>query len=263
MELIHQELTYKIRGVLFDVYNQLGPNLPERFYQAAIAIGLEGNGIPCQTEKQFEVIYRGIEVGRYFVDVWVNEGDVLLELKVASEILPIHKAQILNYLKITGTDLGLLVNFGGDSLVVERLPNFVRDKRAEFCWQERPFPPNTLFPQLTNQVLKALHQVHFSLQPGFLHQVYRRAAMIELREQEISYDYIKTTPIFYHNQHLGDQDTRLINIENKILIAAIAVQEITQAMKNQLRAYLKHHGVPLGILANFNNPKLHTVFLRP
>jgi hypothetical protein len=53
MNLIHEELTYKIRGVLFDVYNQLGPNLPERFYQPAIAIGLEHIEIACETEKQF------------------------------------------------------------------------------------------------------------------------------------------------------------------------------------------------------------------
>lgn len=262
MKLIHEELTYKIRGVLFDVYNQLGPNLPERFYQAAIAIGLEAKGISCQTEKQFEVMYRGIEVGRYFVDIWINEGPILLELKVSSNIFPIHKAQIINYLKVTDADLALLVNFGEDSLIIERYPNFTRDKQVEFEWKKRPLSPNALFPQLTNEILQALHRVHFTLCPGFLHQVYRRATMIELREQGISYQYIKTTPIFYQNHHLGDHETRLINIEDKILLATVAVRELDQTLKNQLHAHLKHHNIPLGILSNFNTPKLHTIFLK-
>ena len=262
MTLIHEELTYKIRGVLFDVYNQLGPNLPERFYQPAIAIGLENCEIACQTEKQFGVNYRDIEVGRYFVDIWIEELNVLLEIKVTPKILPIHQAQTINYLRVTKADLALRVNYGEDSLNVKSLPNFVRDQSIQFEWEERPLSPNALFPHLTAKVLKALHLVHFTLQPGFLHQIYRRAVMIELREQEVGYQYIKTTPIFYKNQHLGDHETRLINIEDKILLATVAVQTLNQTLKNQLRAHLKHHNIPLGILANFNAQRLHTIFLK-
>jgi GxxExxY protein len=68
-QIIHKELSYAVRGVLLDVYNQLGPVLPEKFYQEAIGVGLEAKGIACQTEKPFVVKYRGVEVGRYFVDV--------------------------------------------------------------------------------------------------------------------------------------------------------------------------------------------------
>ena len=78
-KLIHEELSYAVRGLLFDVYNQLGPTLPENFYQSAIAIGLESKGIRCHTEKQFEVAYRGVQVGRFYVDVWIEDGKMLLE----------------------------------------------------------------------------------------------------------------------------------------------------------------------------------------
>jgi GxxExxY protein len=67
--LLHEELSYKVRGILFDVHNQLGPMLPEQVYNQATAIGLEKQGIHCQTEKEFEVTYRGVQVGRYAVDV--------------------------------------------------------------------------------------------------------------------------------------------------------------------------------------------------
>ena len=94
VKLIHKELNYKVRGVLFDVHNQLGPNLPEKFYNDAVIIGLEAANIRCQPEKQFSVQYRGVEVGRYFVDVWVEGGKLLLELKVAPQIEPIHQARV-------------------------------------------------------------------------------------------------------------------------------------------------------------------------
>jgi len=69
--------------------------LPERFYQDAVALGLEEQGIRCQTEKAFEVHYRDVRVGLYLVDVWASDGKILLELKVTPQILPIHKAQAL------------------------------------------------------------------------------------------------------------------------------------------------------------------------
>ena len=66
-KLIHKELNYKIRGILFNIFNRLGPNLPEKVYCDAAAIDFKEVGIRFQTEKQFSVQYRGVEVGRYFV----------------------------------------------------------------------------------------------------------------------------------------------------------------------------------------------------
>lgn len=77
-ELIHEELSYTVRGVLFDVHTKLGPRLPEQFYQDAVGIGLERAGIACQTEKRFDVHYKGVQVGHYFIDVWIEHGKLLL-----------------------------------------------------------------------------------------------------------------------------------------------------------------------------------------
>lgn len=190
-EIIHKELSYAVRGVLFDVHNQLGPLLPEKFYQEAVAIGLEAKGIICETEKQFPVQYCGVEVGRYFVDVWVEGGKLLLELKVAPEILPIHRAQAISYLKVTDADL--------------------------------------------------------ALGPGFLHQVYRRATMVELREKGIGFQYIKETPVFYQDIELGKHETRLILVEDNILVAAFAVRENAETLKARLRSQLRRQDKELGI----------------
>lgn len=261
-KIIHKELSYTVRGVLLDVHNSLGPNLPENFYRDASAIGLETAGIRCQTEKQFDVYYRGVEVGRYYVDMWVENGKMCLEFKVVPQLLPIHRAQAISYLKVTDADLALLVSFGQASLVDERLPNFLRDRQVTFTWQPQPPASGWLYPELTNELLASLHRVHFDLGPGFLHQVYRRAAMVELREQSIGYEYIKEMPVYYKGTHIGTQPTRLIHVENKMLVAAVAVNAIDDSMKVQLRARMKHHNVQLALLANFNKTQLEFVMVR-
>ncbi len=262
VNLIHKELNYNVRGVLFDVHNQIGPNLPEKFYNDAVIIGLEMAKIRCQPEKQFSVQYHGVEVGRYYVDVWVEDGKMLLELKVAPQLLPIHRAQAISYLKVTDADLALLVNFGQASLVDERLPNFVRNKEVDFRWEAGTADPNWLYPELVNDLLSVLHRVHVEMGAGFFHHVYRRAVMTELREQSIEHEYIKETPIYYKGEHLGNQPTRLVYVEKKILVAAVAVIALDETIKAQLKARMKHLDVRLGILANFNSTQLEFVVVR-
>ena len=259
---LHKKLSYAVRGVLFDVHNKLGPNLPEKFYNDAVIIGLRAANIRCQPEKQFSVQYRGVEVGRYYVDVWIEDGKMLLELKVAPKLLPIHRAQAISYLKVTDADVAFIVNFGQASLVDERLPNFVRNKEVNFSWKPQPPNPEWLYPELVNDLLTALHRVHVEMGAGFFHHVYRRAVMVELQEQHIGHNYIKETPIYYKGEHLGNQPTRLIHVEDKVLVAAVAVAALDDTMKAQLKARMKHLDVQLGILANFNSTQLEFMVVR-
>ena len=67
--LIHPDLSYQVRGVLFDIYNSLGPSLEEKYYTNAAAIGLSQKSIACEAEKPFEIFYEGSRVGLYYVDV--------------------------------------------------------------------------------------------------------------------------------------------------------------------------------------------------
>ena len=260
IKLVHPELSYQVRGVLFDVYNALGPMLKEEYYRDAVIIGMERRGITCEPEKGFEVYYECERVGLYYVDVWVDDGKMLLEIKVAPTIEPIHKAQAISYLRVTDADLAIVVNYGGPSLDDERLPNFVRDKRSEFVWQPQPVAQGLLYPDLVNAIQRACHRVHFTLGPGFFHQVYRRASMIELRRSGLSYDYIKRLPVEYEGQLLGYQDVRLILVEDKVLLATFALRGTDDArsiaLVEQLKARLRRMGLKLGLLANFYGTRL-------
>jgi len=258
VKLVHPELSYLVRGVLFDVYNALGPMLKEQYYQDAIVIGVEKRGVTCESEKAFEVYYKDERVGLYLVDVWIDGGKILLELKVAPAIEPVHKAQAISYLKVTDADLAIVVNYGGPSLEDERLPNFIRDKQPEFTWPltRQPVAQGLLYPDLVNVIQRACHRVHFTLRPGFLHQVYRRATMIELRHSGLDYDYLKQLPVEYEGQLLGYQDVRLILVDSKVLLATFALCKTTDAMVEQLKAHLRRLSLKLGLLANFYDTRL-------
>jgi len=253
---VHPELSYQVRGVLLDVYNTLGPMLKEEYYRNAIVLGLDKRGVVCRPEKDFEGYYEGERVGLYFVDVWIDGGKILLEIKVALAIEPIHKAQAISYLKVTDADLAIVVNYGGLSLEDERLPNFLRDKRPAFVWQAQPVAQGLLYPDLINAIQHTCHRVHFTLGPGFLHQVYRRATMIELRRSGLSYNYIKRLPVEYEGQLLGYQDVRLILVEGKVLLATFALRRTDDTMAEQLKAHLRRLGLKLGLMANFYDIRL-------
>lgn len=260
--LIHSDLSYAVRGVMFHVYNSLGPLLKEDYYEQAIAIGLEKRSLRCETQKSFDVIYEGEQVGMYFVDVWIEDGKVLPELKVAPSIDPVHRAQAISYLKVTNADLALVCNFGAASLEIERFPNFIRDKQPAFEWQSEPCDAGWLYPDLTDAILRACHRVHCVLGPGFLHQVYRRAAMVEMRRSGLNYQYIKELPVEYENQLLGYQDARLILVEGKILLATYALGHSDSTLAERLKARLRQLGVTLGLLANFHDTKLRVTPVR-
>jgi GxxExxY protein len=254
--IIHKELTYIVRGVLFQVYNQLGPKLPENLYQKAVTYGLIEQGITCKSEKQFEVIYRNESSGTYYIDHWIENGKLILELKVKPEIMPIHKAQTISYLKLTNADLAIIANFGAKSLQIQRLPNFIREKTTDFQWQSKPISTDILYSTLTDTILKALLRVHFILGPGFIHRIYRRAMMIELQQQGIGYEQIRKIDYYYNNQYIGQQKTQIIKLENKILLGIFALRTIDDTMKIVMKARLKHLRIKVGILANFYGERL-------
>jgi GxxExxY protein len=256
-KLIHEKLTYDVRGVLMAVHHDLKPMLPEHFYQGTVEIGFQETRIPFKAQYNFKVFYRGEQVGLYIPDFCIDGLKTILELKVAPVITPLHKAQALSYLKVTDADLALIANFGAPSLEVERLPNFLRERQPEFVWKPQELAPDLLYSELSATLYEALHRVHFTLGPGFLHQVYRRATMVELRRQGIPYRYHKHLPVEFHGHHLGQDDCRIIVVEDRIAVAAFALKSTTEAYPQRLKRHLRTLGLQLGLLANFHGTCLH------
>lgn len=104
-------LTQKIIGVFFEVYNELGPGFLESVYQKSLALALESADLTVHSPVDIPVWFRGHRVGDFEGDVLV-EKCVLLELKAARALDSSHQAQLLNYLRATNIEVGLLLNFG-------------------------------------------------------------------------------------------------------------------------------------------------------
>ena len=122
--LFYRDESYKIRGALFVVHNELGCGFLERVYQDALEVEFRLRNIPYEREKAIQIVYKGEPLGEPYRADFVCYGKVIVELKSVSEILDVHRAQIINYLKATKMKLGFLVNFGEESLNVERIVRY-------------------------------------------------------------------------------------------------------------------------------------------
>src|SRR5277367_1140187 len=114
-----QDLTEKILRAAFAVHNVLGAGFLERVYSNALAVELRAQGIALQNELPLKIQYRNKIVGDYIADL-VVDGRVLVELKACASLDPVHTAQILNYLRASKIQVGLLLNFGWPKLEYRR-----------------------------------------------------------------------------------------------------------------------------------------------
>jgi GxxExxY protein len=107
----HSELTELIIGVFYEVYNELGFGFLESVYRNSLHLALLEKGLAVEQEVPVTVFFRGKNVGDFRADLVVNET-ILLELKTAEQIVAAHESQVLNYLRSTSLELGLILNFG-------------------------------------------------------------------------------------------------------------------------------------------------------
>ena len=111
--LLHKSITDAILKVYYDVYNELGYGFLEKVYQNAMYFELKSQGYKVEAQKQIKVYFKKQLVGEYYADLLV-EDKVIIELKATELIMNVHVAQIMNYLKATPIEVGLLLNFGGE-----------------------------------------------------------------------------------------------------------------------------------------------------
>lgn len=118
--IIEKELSYAIVQAAFEVHNTLGPGFPEKIYEEAMSRELPSRGIEIERQKRVIVNYKGESLGEFFLDTVANKR-VILEYKAVSEIARIHKQQALSYLKATGLELAIVINFGAERVQSSRV----------------------------------------------------------------------------------------------------------------------------------------------
>jgi GxxExxY protein len=125
--MIHEQHSNRVIGAFYAVYHQLGYGFLEKVYENALVWELRKNGMKGLQQKRIDVYYDGQTVGEYFADI-VVEDSLVLELKAADGIAPEHEAQLINYLKASNIELGLLFNFGVRPQFVRRI--FTNDRKT-------------------------------------------------------------------------------------------------------------------------------------
>jgi GxxExxY protein len=118
--IIYRDLSYQIMGAIFEVHKTLGPGFLESVYEKALIQEFAKKGIQVETQKVIDVIYKGKKIGVHRLDM-VVEGKVVLELKTVEKFSAYHTAQPLSYLKASGHNLGILVNFSKSKVEFRRV----------------------------------------------------------------------------------------------------------------------------------------------
>ena len=129
----HAELTEKIIGAFFKVYNSLGYGFAEKVYENALSIELRKLGLKVEQQKNITVYYEGAIVGDYVADA-ITADVVMLELKAVRQLTDEHEAQLLNYLKATPIEVGLLLNFGSKAEFKRKV--FDNDRKGSLDWHQ-------------------------------------------------------------------------------------------------------------------------------
>jgi len=114
------DITYGIRGAIFEVNRVLGPGFLEKVYENALLIEIRSRGYKAESQVPIKVYYKENVVGEYIADILVEET-VIVELKTVEKLEKLHEAQLLNYLKGTGMQVGLLVNMKSQTVDIRRL----------------------------------------------------------------------------------------------------------------------------------------------
>lgn len=120
MRRVFDELSGRVIAAAIEVHKGLGPGFLESVYERALGVELAERGLSFQAQKEIIVCYAGQQVGRHVLDLLV-EKEIVVELKAVAKLEQIHFAQVKSYLKATGNNVGLLLNFAGVTLEVKRV----------------------------------------------------------------------------------------------------------------------------------------------
>jgi len=252
-ELRHQKLTYEIRGMIFEARRRLRTGWPEDVYHQGLVRIMEEKGAPVVSKPRKMLVHRGIEVHLFECDL-IAWDLVILELKALpfTSFAPRHYAQLINYLKLWGKDLGLLVNFGPMRAEIERVvwdePELVVHEDYSTIEAEMTGKDRECLFQLREDILVVGQQYGL----GYPEVVYRKIAAIEFQHDGLCCQTDVEVPARLDGRiltqtasdHLLVNGAYLLNIRS--LLDQPPVYEFART-----KTYLNNLGLKLGFVVNF------------
>jgi len=259
-KLLHRDLTDKIIGAYYDVYNGLSRTYPEFVYENALMQELRLNRITCKHQEEYQVYYKEWIVGAQRLDIFVAE-EVVVEIKVKPQLTPLDQAQLMSYLKIAGRQVGLLLNFGSIKPEFNRLYFTDRSSQISSSATEKE-RPELLYPEISYRIIGGLFEVHNQLGPGFIHRIYANACYREMQGLGLEVTPHRQIVVFYKGNPVGEVKLGHLQIEGNIMVFPVAIQDKRQIELENLRRWMAVQKINLGILANFYAERLELEFMK-
>lgn len=259
-ELLHRDLTKKIIGAYYDVYNGLSRTYPEFIYENAMMRELCRRGLNCKRQDEYPIYYKEWLVGKQRLDIFVAQ-EVVVEIKVKPRLAPLDQAQTISYLKTTKQQVGLLFNFGSPEPEFKRLfftakPNQPVSINPEETWTD------LLFPDLSYKVLGGLFEIHNELGPGFIHRIYAAACYREMQARGLKVVPRREITVFYQGESVGQVKLKHLQIGREMMLFPVAIRDHRQIEPENLRRWMAQERISLGILANFCAERLILDFMK-
>ncbi|MCK5523402.1 MAG: GxxExxY protein [Thiomargarita sp.] len=255
---MYNDLTFQINHCLFTVFNKLKNLWNENVYEEALQLELAAQDLKAECQKKFEVFYIDKRVGLYAIDILVEEL-VILELKAVPQVLPIHQAQLISYLKGYSKPIGILANFGEKSLYHQTIPNKLAQKtplRDAFDFSKVQLKSKEEIKDL----LLMANKILVTLGVGYFHQIYRRAFYYELKMAKIDFEVIKKMTAVYDN-HILDTKEVILFILGDLLLSVLAVKTLDEIILSRFANQIKYFDCKRGLIFNFNRIHLDYRYL--
>jgi GxxExxY protein len=244
------ELTGTVIGAAISVHRALGPGVDELAYEEALSAKLGGLALKHERQKPLPIVYKGVSLDCGFRLDLLIEDRLPLELKAVENLLPIHEAQLLSYMRLGTYPLGLLINFevallkDGVHRMVLPTPGFIDSSG--------PADLRDGFDPISAELLNAALEVHRALGPGLLRSAYEVCLCHELSLRGIDFECAFKLPLRFDDRQLARCATVPLVVAGQVPVFCLSVAALTPLHEARLLARLRQSHWAYGFLLNFN-----------
>lgn len=256
MGLLYKELSYKVRGCIYDVHNELGTGFDEESYQLAMEKRLRELNIPFKSQVIRYVEHRGERVHKFVLDLIIDDK-IILELKVLeTSFHPENIFQLLSYLKCWNKKLGFLVNFGLPKVAIKRLPFSKKEKEII---EDYDYIKDLITPKIRQPLIDLRNAILNTLEThglGYGATVYKAIFLKELSFKNIYFTPEIIIPVKYESHLIKNIEIKYPIVNNQFICGIVAVKDHIKLDVIKVQTYLNALNLPLGILAHFGKERL-------
>jgi len=239
------------------VHRDLGPGLDEPHYQEALSRQLTHRGIAHEDQAPLPLVYKGIKLDCGYRMDFLVDGRLVVEIKSVEVVHPVHVAQLLTYLRISGRELGLLINFDvpilKDGIQRKVWTHDVELPRDGACRSDQTEVDHS---GLASELVACAFEVHRTLGPGLLRSAYEECLCYELTRRNLRFERRKPLVVRHCGIELRTPTELRLLVEGRIPVECLSVSRFTDLHVTRLLARLRQHGWPEGFLFNFNASRL-------